>query len=116
MWILRTPRSSVSRQACTLGINARLEPPRGVRVFRLCRSSYPAYRWRGVRPRRGRWNSKGVGVLYMSENRSARSTRGFSCTCPVTLPDKYLLGASDTERTWPSRELLIRILPEGWSA
>jgi RES domain-containing protein len=39
-------------------------------AFRLCRSAYPAYNGEGARRVGGRWNSKGVRVLYMSENRS----------------------------------------------
>jgi len=41
-----------------------------MRAFRLCRSAYPAYDGEGARRVGGRWNSKGIRVLYMSENRS----------------------------------------------
>ena len=65
-----------------------------MRAFRLCRSSYPAYDGEGARRVGGRWNSKGVRVLYMSENRSL-AVLEVLVHLSGTLPDKYLLGAAD---------------------
>jgi RES domain-containing protein len=85
-----------------------------MRVFRLCRNSYPAYDGEGARRVGGRWNSKGVRVLYMSENRSL-AVLEVLVHLSGTLPDKYLLGAADI----PDDVLIERIadeeLPEGWS-
>lgn len=39
-------------------------------AFRLARNTHPLYDGEGARRSGGRWNSKGVRVLYMSENRS----------------------------------------------
>jgi len=81
-----------------------------MRAFRLCRSSYPAYDGEGARRVGGRWNSKGVRVLYMSENRSL-AVLEVLVHLSGTLPDKYLLGKPTFQGTWPSRELLMRICP-----
>ena len=58
-----------------------------MRAFRLCRNSYPAYDREGARRVGGRWNSKGVRVPYMSENRSLAV---LEVLVPLfgTLPDK----------------------------
>src|ERR1022692_3470352 len=77
-----------------------------MRAFRLCRSSYPAYDGEGARRVGGRWNSKGVPVLYMSENRSL-AVLEVLVHLSGTLPDKYLLGAAD---------IADEDLPVGWSA
>jgi RES domain-containing protein len=59
-----------------------------MRAFRLCRSSYPAYDGEGACRVGGRWNSKGVRVLYMSENRSL-AVLEVLVHLSGTLPDKY---------------------------
>jgi RES domain-containing protein len=41
-----------------------------MRIYRLCRASYPPYDGEDARRAGGRWNSKGARVVYMSENRS----------------------------------------------
>lgn len=65
-----------------------------MRTFRLCRSTYPAYDGEGARRVGGRWNSKGIRVLYMSENRSLAVLEVLVHLSGV-LPDKYFLGSAD---------------------
>ena len=86
-----------------------------MRAFRLCRSSYPAYDGEGARRVGGRWNSKGVRVLYMSENRSL-AVLEVLVHLSGTLPDKYLLGAADIPDDAAIERIADKDLPEGWSA
>lgn len=86
-----------------------------MRAFRLCRSSYPAYDGEGARRVGGRWNSKGVRVLYMSENRSL-AVLEVLVHLSGTLPDKYLLGAADIPEDMAIERIADKDLPEGWSA
>src|SRR5438132_11802268 len=86
-----------------------------MRAFRLCRSSYPAYDGEGAHRVGGRWNSKGVRVLYMSENRSL-AVHEVLVHLSGTLPDKYLLGAADIPEDVAIARIADEDLPEGWSA
>jgi RES domain-containing protein len=61
-----------------------------MRVYRLCRASYPPYDDGGARRAGGRWNSKGARVVYMSENRSLAVLEILVHLSDV-LPDKYVL-------------------------
>jgi RES domain-containing protein len=65
-----------------------------MQAFRLCRSAYPAYDGEGARRVGGRWNSKGIRVLYTSENRSL-AVLEILVHLSGTLPDKYLLGVAN---------------------
>jgi RES domain-containing protein len=85
-----------------------------MRAFRLCRNSYPAYDGEGARRVGGRWNSKGVRVLYMSENRSL-AVLEVLVHLSGTLPDKYLLGAADIPKDVAIERIADEELPEGWS-
>ena len=86
-----------------------------MRAFRLCRTSYPAYDGEGARRVGGRWNSKGVPVLYMSENRWL-AVLEVLVHLSGTLPDKYLLGAADIPENVGIERIADKDLPEGWSA
>ena len=86
-----------------------------MRAFRLSRSSYPAYDGEGARRVGGRWNSKGVRVLYMSENRSL-AVLEVLVHLSGTLPDKYLLGTADIPEDLAIERIAHKDLPEGWSA
>jgi len=83
-------------------------------AFRLCRSAYPAYNGEGARRVGGRWNSKGVRVLYMSENRSLAALEVL-VHLSGTLPDKYILGAADIAEDVAIERMADQDLPKGWS-
>src|SRR5216684_233940 len=85
-----------------------------MRAFRLCRSAYPAYDGEGARRVGGRWNSKGVRVLYMSENRSLAVLEVLVHLSSM-LPDKYLLGAADIPEDLAIEKVADEDLPDGWS-
>jgi RES domain-containing protein len=85
-----------------------------MRAFRLCRSAYPAYDGEGARRVGGRWNSKGIRVLYMSENRSL-AVLEILVHLSGTLPDKYLLGSADIPDNLPIERIAEQDLPDRWS-
>ena len=85
-----------------------------MRAFRLCRSAYPAYDGEGARRVGGRWNSKGVRVLYMSENRSLAVLEVLVHLSGM-LPDKYLLGAADIPGDLAMEKVGDQDLPDRWS-
>jgi RES domain-containing protein len=86
-----------------------------MRAFRLCRSAHPAYDGEGARRVGGRWNSKGVRVLYMSENRSL-AVLEVLVHLSDTLPDKYVLGAADIPADVVIERIADQDLPHGWAA
>jgi RES domain-containing protein len=65
-----------------------------MRVYRLCRASYPPYDGEGARQAGGRWNSKGARVVYMSEN-SSLTVLEILVHFSDVLPDRYVLGSAD---------------------
>jgi RES domain-containing protein len=85
-----------------------------MRAFRLSRSAYPAYDGEGARRVGGRWNSKGVRVLYMSENRSL-AVLEVLVHLSGSLPDKHLLGAADIPDNLPIERIADEDLPDRWS-
>jgi RES domain-containing protein len=85
-----------------------------MRVFRLCRSTYSPYDGEGAQRAGGRWNSKGIRVLYMSENRSLAVLEVVVHLSGV-LPDKYLLGSADIPYNMPVERIVDGDLPEAWS-
>jgi RES domain-containing protein len=85
-----------------------------MRLYRLCRASYPAYDGEGARRAGGRWNLKGVRVIYMSENRSL-AVLEIRVHLSDVLPDKYVLGSADIPRDVSLDILTDRELPENWA-
>jgi RES domain-containing protein len=84
-----------------------------MRAFRLCRSTYLPYDAEGARRVGGRWNSKGIRVLYMSENRSL-AVLEVLVHLSSALPDKYLLGSADIPDSIPIERIADEYLPRGW--
>jgi RES domain-containing protein len=85
-----------------------------MRVYRLCRASYPPYDGEGARRAGGRWNSKGARVVYMSENRSLAVLEILVHLSDV-LPDKYVLGSADLPDDVSPEVLTDKELPENWA-
>jgi RES domain-containing protein len=85
-----------------------------MRVYRLCRSSWPVYDGEGAKLAGGRWNSKGNRVVYMSENRSLAVLEILAHLSDV-LPDKYVFGSADLPDDLSPEFLVDRDLPEKWA-
>jgi RES domain-containing protein len=83
-------------------------------AYRLSRNCYPAYDGQGSARFGGRWNSKGVRVLYLSENR-ALAVLEILAHLSTSIPDKYDLGAAEI----PSGLRIERVpddrLPADWA-
>jgi RES domain-containing protein len=84
-----------------------------MRLYRLCRASYPAYDGENARLAGRRWNSKGTPVVYMSENRSLAVLEILAHMSDV-LPDKYMLGAADLPIGVSPEVVAEGDLPENW--
>lgn len=85
-----------------------------MRAFRLCRANYPAYDGEGARRVGGRWNSKGIRVLYMSENRSL-AVLEILVHMAASLPDRYVLGTAEIPDAVYVEILDDTRLPADWS-
>lgn len=85
-----------------------------MRIFRLCRTTYPAYDGEGARRAGGRWNSKGVRVLYMSENRSL-AVLEILVHLSASLPDRYVLGMAEVPDGFSVETVNEDGLPQIWS-
>lgn len=85
-----------------------------MRAYRLCRSAFPAYDGEGARRVGGRWNSKGVRVLYMSENRSL-AVLEVLVHLSALLPDKYLLGTAEIPDDIVIERFADSDLPDDWA-
>jgi RES domain-containing protein len=85
-----------------------------MRVFRLSRSTYPPYDGEGARRVGGRWNSKGIRVLYMSENRSL-AVLELLVHLSSALPDKHVLGSADIPDDLPLERIPDEHLPPEWT-
>ncbi len=85
-----------------------------MRAFRLCRSNYPPYDGEGARRAGGRWNSKGVAVVYMSENRSLALLE-ILVHLSGLIPDRYVLGAAEIPNDLQTEELNKSVLPGDWA-
>jgi RES domain-containing protein len=64
-----------------------------MRLYRLCRSIWPADDGKGARLAGRRWNSKGLRVVYTSENRSLAILEVLAHLSDL-LPDGYVLGVA----------------------
>jgi len=85
-----------------------------MRAFRLCRANYPAYDGEGARRVGGRWNSKGIRVLNMSENRSL-AVLEILVRLSASLPDRYVLGIADIPDEADVEILDKSQLPTNWA-
>jgi RES domain-containing protein len=84
------------------------------RAFRLSRSTYPLYDGEGARRAGGRWNSKGVRVVYMSENRSLAILEVL-VHLSGSLPDRYVLGQAEFSDDLAIENIPPEALPNNWA-
>lgn len=70
---------------------------------------------RGAERYGGRWNSKGIPVIYCSESRALAVTEIVAYTPPGIIPEGYVLNIIEIPYA-PSDQCLIKkaALPEGW--
>lgn len=86
-------------------------------VYRLAKSKYcHDLSGSGARKTGGRWNSKGIPIVYTSDSR-ALCTVEIAVHMPLSiLPIDFKLVTIDIPDSIEIAEMNVRILPDGWSS
>jgi RES domain-containing protein len=86
-------------------------------VFRLSKAAFADdISGKGAELTGGRWNSKGIAVVYTSESR-ALSTVEIAVHIPLgIIPDDYLLITIEIPEHVNIEEVNTDVLPDGWNA
>jgi RES domain-containing protein len=87
-----------------------------MRVWRICRAPYAAEAFAGEGARRfgGRWNSRGVRMVYASASLSLAAIELFVHMEPGQSPDDLVFLSASLPEGEPSRTLEPSDLPDGW--
>jgi RES domain-containing protein len=87
-----------------------------MRVWRICRAPYPADAFSGEGARRfgGRWNSRGVPMVYMSASLALAALELFVHLEPGQAPGDLVYVAATLPEGEPARTLEPGDLPPGW--
>ena len=83
--------------------------------YRVCKARYPTYDPEGSFRFGGRWNSKGVRVLYASENRSLAILEVLVHLTDI-LPAKFVLGSIAIPGDVWCEPLPVEMLSRNWDA
>ncbi len=84
-------------------------------VYRLAKERFKNYlSGKGAEIAGGRWNSKGVAVLYTSESRALCTTEIAVHTPLGILPDDFYLITIDIPDNIEIKEIKVTQLPENW--
>lgn len=95
-------------------MNAEQRP--GLRVWRLCREMYAAEAFSGEGARRfgGRWNSRGVPMVYTSTSLALAAIEMFVHLEPNLAPSDLVAIAATLPEAEPGRRVEITDLPPDW--
>src|SRR5271167_4984639 len=87
-----------------------------MRIWRLCRSVYAAEAFSGEGARRfgGRWNSRGVPMVYCSSSLALAAIELFVHLEPAQAPADLVSISAMLLEGEPARTLQPRDLPDGW--
>ena len=87
-----------------------------MRIWRLCREPFAAQAFSGEGARRfgGRWNSRGVPMVYSSTSLSLAAIELFIHLEPGLAPDDLVYVSAELPEGEPARTLEPDELPEGW--
>lgn len=86
-------------------------------VFRLCKSVYRFdLSGRGAEKSGGRWNSKGIAMVYAGETRALCTTEIAVHTPLGILPSDYFLVSIDVPDSIKMYEFPIKKLPKDWNS
>ena len=87
-----------------------------MRIWRLCRSPYAAEAFSGQGARRfgGRWNSRGVPMVYASTSLSLAAIELFVHLEPGQAPSDLVYLSAELPEGEPARTVQPTELPEGW--
>ena len=90
----------------------------GTRVWRLCRAVHAADAFSGEGARRfgGRWNSRGVPMVYTSTSLALAAIEIFVHLEPNLAPDDLMAISATLPDAEPARTIEIPVLPPNWRA
>jgi RES domain-containing protein len=89
-----------------------------MRVWRICRAPYAAEAFSGEGARRfgGRWNSRGVPMVYTSTSLALAALELFVHTEPGLAPDDLVCLSATLPDGEPARTIQLADLSDGWWA
>lgn len=87
-----------------------------MRVWRLCRRRYQALTGEGARLFGGRWNSRGIRVVYASATLSLAALEFFVHLDPDVRPDDLVSIPAEIPLDWVLETLDPSDLPRNWRA
>ena len=89
-----------------------------MRVWRICRAPYAAEAFSGQGARRfgGRWNSRGVPIVYTSTSLALAALELFVHTEPGLAPGDLVCMSAALPEGEPARTVQAAELPDGWWA
>lgn len=85
-----------------------------MRVWRLCRLAHVAFDGEGARLAGGRWNEKGIPVIYASATLSLAAQELFVHVSPDELPGDLVSVSADIPKEVRIKTLSADELPVGW--
>ena len=87
-----------------------------MRIWRLCRAVYAAEAFSGEGARRfgGRWNSRGVPMVYCSSSQALAAIELFVHLEPAQAPADLVSISATLPKGEPARTLQLRDLPDEW--
>jgi RES domain-containing protein len=85
-----------------------------LRVWRLCRGKHAAFDGEGARLAGGRWNPRGLPIVYTSETLALAALELLvHCDAPLAPADLVAI-AADVPEQLSREEIRTRELPSGW--
>jgi RES domain-containing protein len=85
-----------------------------MRVWRICKRANAAFDGEGARRAGGRWNPRGVAVVYASETLSLAALELLVHADPALLPEDLVAIPAEIPETLRVRRIEPAELPRGW--
>jgi len=85
-----------------------------LKVWRICKRAHADFDGEGARKAGGRWNPRGVAVVYASETLSLAALELLVHADPALLPDDLVAIEADVPETVRVRRIQPEKLPRGW--
>jgi RES domain-containing protein len=85
-----------------------------LKVWRICKRAHAAFDGEGARKAGGRWNPRGVAVVYASETLSLAALELLVHADPALLPEDLVAIEADVPESVRVRRIDPEKLPRGW--
>lgn len=85
-----------------------------MRVWRICKRAHAAFDGEGARRAGGRWNPRGIAVVYASETLSLAALELLVHADPALLPEDLVAIEAEVPETVRVRRIDPESLPRGW--